>query len=933
MRLRQSEAFHLNRSAAARLLCALLLVLVLAAASFAKPAEPQTIVKAGYFYNGDFMHKAADGSYAGYDIELYYTIAGYAGWKVQFVEFDGLKPALEALENGSIDVLSGLSKTPERDSKYLISSMKMCTAHIAVQTRADDDRFAPGDTATMKDLTCGILRASNVVALYSDWCRSNGLTPHIVEFDTLKLRNAALADKKVEALAGGSTIAGAKKIAEFSGLDLYFMFNRDKPLLKSQLDRAMSILSLEDPAYDDNLFIKYFPASRNRRPFFAAAEKAFLAAHPVVKVALLENDAPFSSKNADGSFKGILPRYYEHLAKVTGTDFQCVPCASKKEACALLAAGEVDLAGKFEDDIFDANDSHVLLTVPYLRTNLVQITRAGTSNVSHAAVPECNSRMVAATLARSDLSLKTKLYGNSEACFSALKSGAADSVVCTQLAASWLLNRNRTSDYTVLAFGSDAFAVTCATSLGADGNMLRSILNKTIAVDDGFIHQLITSYTLKDSADLAGYVESLPISLITGLAVAAAALLVLTVMALIVILRRRSIEKKLAAQAAALAAVAEANKTRHAFFGSVSHDMRTPLNGIVGFTHLALQSGDQDQIRDYLTKIQASGAVLTGLVNDMLVMSRMESGKYVLKPSPSDTDEIFRGIVEPVRVLAQEKGVVFEENTSALRRRRVMADKLSLQKIFLNLLSNAIKFTPRGGKVTLDCRLEQTGSEPPESVLVVADSGRGISRKFLPHVFEPFAQENATNADTSGSGLGLSIVRSIVDAMGGSIEVESEQGKGTRFTVRLRLEEAREPAAPAAAKPAGAGVLRGKRALVCEDNELNLEIVKSILEQQGMEVTGAANGQLGVEAFKNSGPGWFAAVLLDLRMPVLDGRSAAAAIRALDRADAQTVPIFAVSADAFGEDVKDCLKAGMNAHIAKPVDAEALVDTLARFVK
>lgn len=912
----------------------LTICLTFACAASAAQDQPE-VVRVGYFYNGDFMHKADDGSFAGYDVEYYYTLAGYAGWKVQFVEFDGLKPALEALENGGIDVLSGLSKTPERESKYLISSMKMCTAHIAVQTRADDDRFAPGDTATMKDLTCGILKASNVVTLYSNWCRDNGLAPHIVEFDTLKLRNAALADKKVDALAGGSTIAGAKKIAEFPGLDLYFMFNRDKLALKSQLDRAMGILSLEDPAYDDNLFLKYFPASRNRQPYFTAAEKSFIAAHPVIKVALLESDAPFSEKNADGSFRGILPRYYEHLAKVTGITFRYVPCASKKEACALLAAGEADLVGKFEDDIFDANSCHVLLTVPYLRTNLVQITRAGTADVSRAAVPECNSRMVAATLARSDSPLKTKLYGNSEECFSALKSGAADSVICTQLAASWLLNRNRASDYTLLAFGSDAFAITCASVFGNDGNMLRSILNKTIAVDDGFIHQLITSYTLKDSADLAGYVQSLPISLITGFAVAAAILLVLTAMALIVILRRRRIEKKLAAQEAALAAVAEANKTRHAFFGSVSHDMRTPLNGIVGFTHLALQSCDPAQIRDYLAKIQASGAVLTSLVNDMLVMSRMESGKYVLKPALSDTAEIFRGIVEPVRVLAQEKGVIFEENTSALRRRCVMADKLSLQKIFLNLLSNAIKFTPGGGRVTLDCQLAPSGAESPDSVLTVTDSGRGISREFLPHVFEPFAQENATNADTSGSGLGLSIVRSIVDAMGGSIEVESEKGKGTKFTVRLHLEEAKEPAAvsAAAAEPAGDGTLRGKRVLVCEDNELNLEIARSILEHQGMEVTGAANGQLGVEAFKTSEQGWFAAVLLDLRMPVMDGKTAAAAIRALDRADSQTVPIFAVSADAFGEDVKDCLKAGMNAHIAKPIDADNLVSTLAQFIK
>jgi ABC-type amino acid transport substrate-binding protein len=270
------------RRPVARLLAALLAAALLSpglALPAAAAGEPR-VVRAGYFYNGDFMHKD-DGAYAGYDVEYYYTLAGFAGWEVRFTEYDSLRSALAALERGEIDVMSGLSRTPERTEKFLVSAQKMCTAHIAVQTRADDDRFTAGDPSTMTGLTCGILRGSNVVSLYSDWCRENNLVPHVVEYDSLDQRNAALAARQVDAIAGGSTVEGAQKIAEFPSLDLYFMFSRSRPDLKEQLDRAMGILSLQDPTYSEHLFSTYFPVSRSCTPSFSAGEKAFIAAHPL----------------------------------------------------------------------------------------------------------------------------------------------------------------------------------------------------------------------------------------------------------------------------------------------------------------------------------------------------------------------------------------------------------------------------------------------------------------------------------------------------------------------------------------------------------------------------------------------------------------------------------------------------------------------------
>ena len=885
-------------------------------------------VRVGYFSNGDFMHKDADGSYSGYDIEYYYTLAGYADWNLRFVEYDSLQSALAALDRGEIDVMSGLSKTDERKSRYLVSSRKMCTSHIAVQTRADDDRFSAGDTDTMTNLTCGILKASNVVTLYQNWCAENGLTPHVVEYDSLEQRNAALFGGRVDAIAAGSTIEGAQKIAEFPSLDLYFMFNRNRADLKTQLDRAMGILSLQDPTYETNLFNRYFPSSRNTKPSFSAQEKAFIAAHPEIRVALLANDAPFSRRQSDGSVTGILPAYFDHLSEVIGTKFVCVPYANNDAACAALAAGDVDMVGKFRNDIFEADSRKVILSVSYLKMNLVQITRAGTEAVASAAVPACNRSFVTDEVTNAGSPLKLTVCANSEACFDSLKSRGTDAVICTQPAASWLLNRNRATDYVVSAFGSGTWDAACALAAGSEGNTLRSIVNKTVVVDGSYISQLITSDTLEDSADLSSVFDRLSVSSIVTLSAIVIALLAVAVAALLVIVRRRKAEGRLAAQQAALAAEEEASRARHAFFGSVSHDMRTPLNGIVGFTNLALKSDDPAQIRDYLAKIRASGNMLTSLVSDTLVMSRLVNDKYSLTLSQVDTESILSGILEPIQALADEKGVHFVSDTAGLRPRRIKADRLSIQKIVLNLLTNAVKFTPAGGTVTFSCRLEPEEGWQPDTVLTVSDTGIGISEAFLPRIFEPFSQEDAAHAGSSGSGMGLSIVKSIVDAMGGTIQVESEKGRGSTFIVRLHFEEIENQADRAAEPKTDFSVLQGKRVLVCEDNELNLEIIRSILEQAGMEVTGTENGKLGLDVFEASTPGSFDFVLLDLRMPIMDGLETARAIRAMDRVDSRAVPIFAVSADAFAENVEECLAAGMNGHIAKPVDAALLLETL-----
>ena len=378
----------------------------------------------------------------------------------------------------------------------------------------------------------------------------------------------------------------------------------------------------------------------------------------------------------------------------------------------------------------------------------------------------------------------------------------------------------------------------------------------------------------------------------------------------------------------ALLSAERANEAKSAFMSSISHDMRTPLNGIIGFTNLALKEPASETVRGYLEKIRISGALLLDLINDTLTISKIESGKLSIEAKPEDAFELIDAITVPIRAAAEAKGVGLTVDASGVKRRWISADRNNVQKIFLNLLSNAVKFTPPGGLVEyiISGSDEAAAAAPGPNVFVtVRDSGIGISAKFLPHIYEPFAQEHEGGG---GTGLGLSIVKRLVDMMGGSIKVKSVPGQGTEFLVSLRIPTAKASDRTQKNSAASVHSLDGARILLCEDNELNTEIAKTMLENMGAAVVCAADGKQGVEAFAASAPNEFDAVLMDIRMPVMNGLKAAAAIRALDRPDARTTPIIAMSADAYDEDIKKCLAAGMNSHTSKPISPDQLFAVL-----
>lgn len=389
----------------------------------------------------------------------------------------------------------------------------------------------------------------------------------------------------------------------------------------------------------------------------------------------------------------------------------------------------------------------------------------------------------------------------------------------------------------------------------------------------------------------------------------------------------------------ALEAAKKASEAKNEFFSRMSHDMRTPMNGILGLAELAEDEDDPEVLKQNYRKIKASGEYLLGLINDTLDFQKIESGKLKLEPKVVDVREVLGGIVSIVQSAAKEKGVEFRLVQEDVNEGQfIRLDSMRLRQVFINLLSNAVKFTPSGGTVEMKVKTLSREGLISHDELTVTDTGIGMSKEFLENgIFKPFSQEsNEVTSTYAGTGLGLSIAKSLVELMGGTISVESELGVGTKFTIRMDFERVNETDVKQMEhvdedrKVQTIDHLKGKRILMAEDHPLNAEIAQKLLEKVGCVVTWVKDGKECVELFEQMEAGSFDMILMDIRMPNMTGLEATKVIRSLERADAKTIPILAMTANAYESDVKLSFEVGMNGHISKPIQPLVMYEEMAK---
>ena len=911
--------------------------------------KEQEEIKVAVLNNSNYAYQDEHGVWRGMDIECMLSMAQRAGFKVVFLDSANDADFLGSLNKDTYDIVADVGKTPERAQQYLFADTVQGTASSTMAVRAKDDRWEYGDVNQISRMKIGVVASYFINNIFRKWCKDRGLTPTIVEYPNIEALSNALESGEIDgevytALFEKEGKARFRPIMNFLPQDYYFVFRKDDVRLKNRFDSAMSQLLAEDPYYLSNLKKKYDEQFSYQAPAYTVSEKQYLAGHPVLKVAAVADNAPYFSQKGEGVRRGIIPEYFKLLGEKTGLKFQFVTYATYAAAVKAVSTGEVDLFSAYSGGLVNANEANLVLTNKYIDAGNVILTRAEANITQPRTVGllnlsvNPNTRERGRELAKADV----KFYKNARTCLAALDNGEIEAAVFSLPVASWLLNQTSSARYTVRPLPSLNMEACMALKQG--NTSLFSILNKGIMVTNNSMSSIVAGAIQPENSWRVFVSRLSPTAMVVSIGILS--VLVAVLAWLLLMLKRRQQERTMV-----LAAQAETEKQKikveamqknaeehNQFFANISHDMRTPLNAILGFSNLAKKETRLEVIQDYLQKIYTSGNLLLDLVNDTLTMSKLKSDKLEIKLAPTcfDEENFLKPVLGAVQSLAKDKQITFKIDADGVLERCVLADKLILQKILLNLLTNAIKYTPRGGHVTVCFRNEQAADGGIDSVIAVHDDGIGISPEFQKKIFEPFVQEKRPGYENQGTGLGLSIVKQMVELLGGKITVASVKNQGSTFTVWLRLQRAdQELLAPAGAVtvPVDLNSLAGRKILLCEDNALNREIANVLLKSKGMEVTNAENGRVGVDLFAGSPEGTFSAVLMDVRMPVLDGLAATKEIRNLGKADSKTIPILAMTADAFEDDIKKCLAAGMNDHIAKPVEPEILFATLAKHIK
>ena len=733
--------------------------------------------------------------------------------------------------------------------------------------------------------------------------------------------------------------------------------------LLDELNTALARLHATDPEMFQELKDKYYPESAAGN-YLVISERAYLMDLGSLRVGYLRNNLPISSEDADGNPEGLAQLIIGWLANYLPVSVEGYAFDTVDQALDSLRAGDVDAVFPVYTNLWVSEQNDVLQTDPIFSDKAMVIFEGSYKEDLLSVVGVAEEGLQQSDFVRANFpSSEVKLYSTRQDALDAMRVGEVSSMVgCSSILQRFLSDSDEAEDpNTVLLEEAEEFSM----AVQRTNATLASILNKAISQMD---ESEITTNIIHNSVGDARYSFNVFLRQNALVVIIFLAAIFAVLMALFIsyfhkthVFNEKQAETLFALENA-LEDAKVANDAKSRFLSNMSHDIRTPMNGIIGMATIAQENMDNPVVlQDSLRKIAISGNHLLGLINDILDMSKIESGAASLRREKVDLRKVMEALVVLNRPLADEKGQSFTAEVNDLRHPVILGDELRIQQVFTNLTSNAIKYTPEGGSIQV--RLTETqaaevadgeGAAKASIVFEVSDDGIGMSEDYLPILFDAFTRENeGVSSEARGTGLGMAIVGSTVEMMGGNIDVNSAPGKGTTFTVTLdfpiadedvdaysehedtesqNLKHMDKPQTPDD-EAAIYELLSGKHVLVAEDNELNFEVVQGVLSKTGMEFHHAADGKIALEMFANSEPYYYDYVFMDVQMPVMDGLESATSIRALDRPDAAVVPIFAMTANAFDEDRNDVLGAGMNEHVSKPLRRDRLIELLIYYAK
>ena len=925
------------------------LLLLLSAVLPVKAAEetaPVKVVRVGSFED-TFNYVNEKGARKGYGYELLQTLSGYTGWQFEYVTCDW-SDCFEKLENGEIDIMGAISYTEDRAEEMLFSDEPMGEEKYYLYADLSRADISASDYKTLNGKKVGVLMGTEPEVMLTEWEEKYGLKTEHVNVSNNEDAKQKLANHEIDCFVSLEESfwadLGISTITRVGESGIYYAINKNRPDLKEELDDAMRALDEAVPFYTADLYKRYF--SMDYTPILIGEEKAWLKEHGAIKMGFLTSDSGVSTFDpATGEFTGVITDYIQFAADCLGNqelEFQLVGYDSKEAELDALKSGEIDMIFHFDQSPNLAEEYHFACTNTTWTSNLMAVTNKqhfNENNVNRIAVPQ-NKLSLKKYLAFYYPQWEIVDCDTQEDAAKLVKDGQADCFV------TWISSENKYSKkysfYSVPLVNPVRFCF----AVNSGNRSLLSILNKTIkAMPVNMLAGALAMY--KSSArkvTLSDFIKDnfFMALLVSSIAVAA---ILLTILKLLRKARKAEAAARKAANdtqklnaklQVAVENAESANRAKSTFLFNMSHDIRTPMNAIIGYADLASRHlDDPAKLKNYMENIQVCGQNLLMLLNNVLDLARIENDKTEMEYSVSDVEKDFRNCVAMFRNQADSKGQTLMVTTQ-LPYPYVYADIPHLTEICTNLVSNAVKYTGAGG--TIRCNVTQKPGEKEgwcDTVVTVADNGIGMSQEFQKHIFEPFERERtSTVSKVEGSGIGMGIVKKLVGLMGGTVEVESRIGVGSTFTVTIpcRIASEDETQAKRETNPSDQKCLCGTRILLTEDNDLNAEIAVELLQEEGCTVDRAKDGVECVDMLEKAANGTYQLILMDIQMPVMNGYDAARKIRGLDDPQKANIPIIAMTANAFTEDRQVALDAGMNDHIAKPINMNVLVPTLRKYL-
>lgn len=925
------------------ILCFFIILFVVAGCTYCYSADDK-YVKVAVVDNHNFFHENTDGTYCGYSYDYLTEISRYTGWKYEFIKMSSEKAKTE-LKKGNIDILPGYYNENHDEDNILLPEYDMGNDGLALCVDRYNSDYAYNDYKKYNGMRVGVIKYTSSIKKQIKEFKEDGIDLSVREFDNKNLMDKALKNKKIDAvILNNIKIDNRYKIiSQLDVYPIYFACGKNSGEICKKINSAWKNIHADNCNYEMKLQQNYYGMVLKSTEY-TQTEKRIVSKIEEINIGIYVNNTVMSSYNEKkGRLSGILIDTLDVLAQKSGLRFKYVPMKDdyskysedfyKKNKISFIVccSGESSFAnGCPSTDYFFS-------CVAMMGINKNLKDSGGTDVIAI----QKDIRFSQWEIANMFPCVEIKKYPSVKKCIKALEDGKVNGLFANQFELQKQLE-NENDKITIASnicvpqnYYLSAISSKINMQKNSNDNYVISILNKGIKhISVNNANQIINENTIGKSKP---YTLGIFVYKFRNIICIIGVLMVALFIAYIIILQVRGRSYSVVRETNiklnnALEHANKSSKAKSDFLARMSHDMRTPMNAIIGFSDKVLtDNADIETMRQNMNKINSSGEYLLSLINDILDFSKIENNRTEFNYKKDHFDNFFSEIKNVIIPMADEKGIDLQVKFIGLTEKTLIMDTIRTKQIFINLLTNAVKFTPSGGKVEFIVKQLRKTKEKVYVRFIVKDNGCGISKEYLPKIYDAFSQEDNDINSFNGIGMGLSIVKKLVDAMNGTIKCSSKKGKGTQFEVMLAF-GVFQKCGNFGENKTDESLADHINIMVVEDNEVSAQLAIALLELKDIKSIHIDNGIDALNEFGKSPEGTYDAILMDVNMPGIDGLETTRRIRALNKGDAKRIPIIAMTANAYADDVTACINSGMNEHMSKPIRSEDLYSILKRYV-